>query len=126
MHNADNLFLQNHRHSPAPWQSKTVAGRRNGEPRYILQDRDGVEISVLHCNTSITAEQFKNNRKLQEHAPELLAALVELLFHAESQAVQIDPRLYQLVAAAGGPTVEPPRPRITPRSVLPPEAPPER
>lgn len=126
MHKADNIFLQNHKHNPAPWQNKTVAGKRNGEPRYVLQDRDGVEIAHLSCTTSITPEQFKNNRKLIEHAPEMLAALVELLYAADTQGIRIEPRLYALVAAAGGPEIEPGRePEVTEPTVLAPE-PPER
>ena len=107
MHKPDNIFLQNHRHNPAPWQNKTVAGKRNGEPRYVLQDRDGAEIAHLFCNTSITPEQFKHNRKLVEHAPEMLAALVELLYAADTQGINIEPKLYELVAAAGGPEIKP-------------------
>jgi len=79
---------------------------------------------VLHCNTSITPKQFKHNRKLIEHAPELLAAMVELLYAADTQGIRIEPSLYQLVAAAGGPEIEPPKPTTaTEPTQLPPEPP---
>jgi len=104
MQGETNIFLRGLKAAPAPWQHKVVHA---GEPRRRdeIVDYEGNRIiDLVLPGGNYTPQQYLNTIALITLAPNLLAALIELVYNQRLLGgVEVDPSLIQLIIAAGGP-----------------------
>ena len=101
-----NLFFKGYRGTEPPWHSKRVGDPRH--PEYTVHDLTGREIARLRTDRvgrDYTPDQFRANLALIEHAPQLLAALTEYAYNADTAGIGVTPELANLILAAGGPDI---------------------
>lgn len=77
----DNVFLRHSIHTAAPWLVK--AHRKN---RRIIQGIHGEPIGEIyaHGNPQISNDEYRANCNMIQHAPQLLAALKEIVVIIEN------------------------------------------
>jgi hypothetical protein len=99
----NNIFLRTAEHSPAPWRVKM-----GFKERPVIEDLYGVELGHLERlgKPEVTPDQYKANWALLAHAPQLLAALKELVFFEITEGRTPKPQLIELLAAAENITPE--------------------
>ena len=104
MQGETNIFLRGLKAAPAPWQHKVVHA---GEPRRRdeIVDYEGNNIiDLVLPGGNYTPQQYLNTIALITLAPNLLAALIELVYNQRLLGgVEVDPSLIQLIADCGGP-----------------------
>ena len=108
MQGETNIFLRGLKAAPAPWQHKVVHA---GEPlrRDEIVDYEGNNIiDLVLPGGNYTPQQYRNTIALITLAPNLLAALIELVYNQRELAgIEVDPKLLQLIADCGGPDLTP-------------------
>jgi hypothetical protein len=108
MQGETNIFLRGLKAAPAPWQHKVVHA---GEPlrRDEIVDYEGNNIiDLVLPGGNYTTQQYLNTIALITLAPNLLAALIELVYNQRELAgIEVDPKLLQLIADCGGPDLTP-------------------
>ena len=104
MQGETNIFLRGLKAAAAPWQHKVVHA---GEPlrRDEIVDYEGRNIINFSLpGGNYTPQQYRNTIALITLAPNLLAALIELVYNQRELAgIEVDPKLLQLIADCGGP-----------------------
>ena len=104
MQGETNIFLRGLKAAAAPWQHKVVHA---GEPlrRDEIVDYEGRNIINFSLpGGNYTTQQYRNTIALITLAPNLLAALIELVYNQRELAgIEVDPKLLQLIADCGGP-----------------------
>ena len=104
MQGETNIFLRGLKAAAAPWQHKVVHA---GEPlrRDEIVDYEGNNIiDLVLPGGNYTTQQYLNTIALITLAPNLLAALIELVYNQRLLGgVEVDPSLIQLIIDAGGP-----------------------
>lgn len=104
MQGETNIFLRGLKSTPAPWQHKIVnagtALRRDEIVNY-----EGTNIIDFHLpGGDYTTTEYKNTIALVANAPNLLAALIELVYtQKELLGATPEPALYKLIQDCGGP-----------------------
>lgn len=86
----------------APWHRKNEPGKTRGEPNIHIRDLHDEPV----CRINTHNRSVNQNICLIEHAPQLLAALIEYAYAAHNQGIEIDPGLLDLIQAAGGPQIK--------------------
>jgi len=86
----------------APWHRKNEPGKTRGEPHIHIRDLHDEPV----CRINTHNRNVNQNTRLIEHAPQLLAALIEYAYAAHNQGIEVDPALLDLIQAAGGPQIK--------------------
>ena len=109
MRGENSITLRNMRCAPAPWHTKPTNPNENSRLDWIL-DLEGHEICHLpQTNANFSPEQYRATLSVIQHAPQLLAALIEqsaAILHAGGKP---NPRTLELIRAAGGPDLTAPK-----------------
>lgn len=95
---SNNIFL----HSlgvDAPWFHKNEPGKTRSEPHMFIRDQQDLPV----CKINSRNPHVVQNTALIQHAPQLLAALIEYSMNAHAQGIPIDPALITLIHRSGGP-----------------------
>ena len=101
--NQNNAFLKYLKVSDAPWQLKQRHSDIPNEPITELRDLHGNHIADIPSSRVIRPEAQRANRLAIRHAPQLLAALIEYVYHAHTNGIAIHADLVQLIKNSGGP-----------------------
>ena len=103
MRGENSITLRNMRCAPAPWHTKPTNSNENTRLDWIL-DLEGHEICHLpQTNQNFSPEQYRNTLALIQHAPQLLAALIEQSAAILHSGGKPNPNTLKLIVAAGGP-----------------------
>ena len=68
--------------------------------------RDQLDQPVCEINTQLPNGAARQNAALIQHAPQLLAALIEYAYNAHSLGIGVQPELLDLIHRAGGPRID--------------------
>ena len=102
MDQENNWLIRKLKTYPAPWHAK-VHNPGSNHRTDVICDFAGEEIAHLtQLNPKRSGEQYRNNIRLIEHAPALLAALIEYAALEDSRGT-LQPNLVELIKCAGGP-----------------------
>ena len=103
MRGENNIFLNGQSAATAPWIWKIIS---EGTPqrRDQIVDYHGNPIIKFDLPTkNYTPAQYRKTINMVHLAPLMLAALTEIVYNSEINALTIDPSLLQLIKDAGGP-----------------------
>ena len=103
MRGEDNIFLNGQSAATAPWIWKIIS---EGTPqrRDQIVDYHGNPIIKFDLPTkNYTPAQYRKTINMVQLAPLMLAALTEIVYNSEINALTIDPSLLELIKDAGGP-----------------------
>lgn len=95
---SNNLFLS-HLPISAPWFHKLEPGKSVGDPQVFIRDQNDQPV----CRINTRNPNAPRNRQLIEHAPQLLAALIEYAHVCHSDGIQVQHSLLTLIRESGGP-----------------------
>lgn len=103
MRGENSLTIRNMRCAPAPWHTKPTNPNENSRLDWIL-DLEGNNICHLpQTNENFSPEQYRATLVLIQHAPQLLAALIEQTAYLTHTGHTINSNTVQLIRDAGGP-----------------------
>jgi hypothetical protein len=68
--------------------------------------RDQLDHAVCEINTRLPGGAARQNAALIQHAPQLLAAVIEYAYNAHSQGIGVQQELLDLIHRAGGPRID--------------------
>lgn len=104
MQGETNIFLRGLRAAPAPWQHKSVnLGLPNRRDEIVdYEGRNIIDFALP--GGGYTIEEYRNTLALVANAPNLLAALVELVYNQRELLGAVpEPALLELILQCGGP-----------------------
>jgi hypothetical protein len=104
MQGETNIFLRGLRAAPAPWQHKSVnLGLPNRRDEIVdYEGRNIIDFALP--GGGYTIEEYRNTLALVANAPNLLAALVELVYNQRELLGAVpEPALLELIKTCGGP-----------------------
>jgi hypothetical protein len=104
MQGETNIFLRGLRAAPAPWQHKSVnLGLPNRRDEIVdYEGRNIIDFALP--GGGYTIEEYRNTLALVANAPNLLAALVELVYNQRELLGAVpEPALLELIKNCGGP-----------------------
>lgn len=105
---SQNVFLRSLPTQPGPWTVETVPHERHPREQrvYILDSQGEPVCEIPTANNRRVAQRARGTRAVIQHAPQLLAALIEYAFNAEQTGIPIRPELVDLIHRAGGPDLK--------------------
>jgi len=104
MQGETNIFLRGLGAAPAPWQHKSVnLGLPNRRDEIVdYEGRNIIDFALP--GGGYTIEEYRNTLALVANAPNLLAALVELVYNQRELLGAVpEPALLELIKNCGGP-----------------------
>jgi hypothetical protein len=104
MQGETNIFLRGLNCAPAPWQHKSVnLGLPNRRDEIVdYEGRNIIDFALP--GGGYTIEEYRNTLALVANAPNLLAALVELVYNQKELLGAVpEPALLELIKNCGGP-----------------------
>ena len=104
MQGETNIFLRGLKAAPAPWQHKVVnAGTALRRDEIVNYEGRNI-IDFVLPGGDYTSVEYKNTIALVANAPNLLAALIELVYNQqELLGATPEPALLELILQCGGP-----------------------
>lgn len=100
------IFIRGIR-SAAPWHCKRINSTRQPKDRICDLNGQPVADMIMPENQNYKPEQYRQNRTLITHAPQILAALLEATYTLHEMGIEPAEELRKLIKDSGGPDLGP-------------------
>lgn len=91
----------------APWHTKRINNSKHPVDRICDLTGQPIADMIMPENKNYQPEQYRQNRTLITHAPQILAALLEATYTLHEMGIEPTDELRKLIKDSGGPDLGP-------------------